>query len=267
MGPVVPPDPEVYGTDAWYPQDGVASSITGRISGQGVTGVTWCPFQYNPVGQQLVVIRRALLEAKPAGETSPPVQQPDTVAALNDIKSLLLPSLDATGPDWHLRSPSVTGGPSWVWCNDPPLGVSYVVITSERFVEQMRPLVLWKARRGIAAGLATIEEINAHYPAVDGAASIREYLKAAYTSGLNWVVLAGDESVVPVRYAYAGYDTAPVDLHLYQVCDLYFGELDGDWDANGNGVWGEYFGDKAELYAELYVGRLLLKPDRRTDRT
>jgi hypothetical protein len=111
-------------------------------------------------------------------------------------------------------------------------------------------------RRGIAAGLATVEEIGARYPGVDGAASIREYLKAAYASGLKWVVLAGDQSVVPVRYAYAGYQTAPSDLHQLQICDLYYADVDGEWDANGNGVWGEYFGDKPDLYAEVFVGRL-----------
>ena len=252
----IPPDPIVYGSDAWYPQEDLASPTSGRVRGRAATSVLWCPFRYNPLRHELMVIHRAALQVLVGSTGSPPIETTDTIATLDDIKSLLLPSLLESGPDGPIRSPGMAGSPSWIWRDDPPLGVSYVVITGQRFITQMRSLVLWKARRGIAAGLATVEQIVARYPAVDAAASIRDYLKAAYAGGLKWVVLAGDQGVVPVRYTYAGYQTPPTDLHQYQICDLYFAELDGDWDANGNGVWGEYFGDKPELYAELFVGRL-----------
>ena len=37
--------------------------------------------------------------------------------------------------------------------------------------------------------------------------------------------------------------------------DYYYGELTGDWDSNGNGVYGED-GDNPEKYFEVYVGRI-----------
>ncbi|MBI5867579.1 MAG: T9SS type A sorting domain-containing protein [candidate division Zixibacteria bacterium] len=251
-----PSDTGVYNTDAWYPATGVIEVQRGSIVGTSASSLVWCPFRYNPVRQELIVIRRAAIARSHGGQMSPSPVATDTVPALDDIKPLVLSAFQRPGPDEGLRSPAFSGAPSWTLSPALPLGISYVVITNRRLAETMQSLVLWKARRGIAAGLATVEDIVARYSAVDTAASIREYLKDAYTSGLKWVVLAGDQSVVPIRYAFAGYQPAPADLHQFQICDLYYADLDGDWDANGNGVWGEYFGDEPDMYAELFVGRL-----------
>lgn len=254
--PATPADPRIYNNNAWYPTIGVTELHRGDIHGTSASSFIWCPFRYNPVRQELLVIRRAAIAASRTGKMPGSFQSSDTVPVLEDIKPLLLSALLREGPDDDLRSPAFAGAPSWTLSPAPPLEVSYVIITNRQLEASMRTLILWKARRGVAAGLATVEDISESYPAVDVAASIREYLKDAYAGGLKWVVLAGDQSVVPIRYAYAGYQTAPSDLHQYQICDLYYADVDGDWDANGNQVWGEYFGDKPDMFAELFVGRL-----------
>ena len=246
----------VYSTDIWYPRVQVLQFDHGRIHGHSATSVVWCPFQYNPVTSQLVVIRRAVIEINRDFQPSPGSQALDTVAALEDISELLLGRLRDAESRCPSLSPGTNGSPGWTWPVDPPFDIEYVVITGSDFVEALKPLVQWKARRGISAGLATVEAIGARYPAVDEAASIREYLKEAYGSGLQWVLLAGDETVVPIRYAYAGYKAAPADPYEFQICDMYFAELDGEWDADGDGIFGEYFGDHAELTTELFVGRV-----------
>jgi hypothetical protein len=37
-------------------------------------------------------------------------------------------------------------------------------------------------------------------------------------------------------------------------CDLYYADLDGDWNENGNSVYGEV-GDNVDMYADVFVGR------------
>jgi hypothetical protein len=39
-------------------------------------------------------------------------------------------------------------------------------------------------------------------------------------------------------------------------CDLYYADLDGSWDGNGNGIYGEWE-DSLDLYADVILGRLL----------
>ncbi|GAB4325746.1 MAG: hypothetical protein Kow0074_19730 [Candidatus Zixiibacteriota bacterium] len=255
----VPADPSVYNSDLWFPPQNIRIIDSGVLHSHGIATIEWCPFRYNPRLGRLIVIRRAEFYLEPPTRTfeAGPVE---TIRELRDLTDLTIAG-SRQGGDRPNLTPGINGTPSWTWPADPPLGVEYVVVTSEAFSETMRPLVEWKARRGINAGLATIETILTLYPGIDGAESLRNYLKAAYASGLQWVVLAGDETVVPIRLAYAGYKQEIPAPHDLQICDLYFAELDGNWDADGDGIWGEYLGDEPELLSELHVGRLPFSED------
>jgi len=244
--------------DAWYPSVSVKSAGSGFVHSQPVTSLAWCPFRYNPALGTLIVIRRALVTIVGTDGVAPSPVDGEPLPALPNINDLALARLRSTPP--RLTPPPVTPGlispPSWSLPADPPLGVEYILITGAAYREVVMPLVHWKAVRGVDAGIASVEAIKASYPGIDAAESIREYLKAAYAAGAQWVLLAGDETVVPTRYAYAGYQAAPSDAYNLHICDLYYAELDGNWDADGDGIYGEYFGDAGELYGELFVGRL-----------
>jgi hypothetical protein len=254
--PPVAMGPGIYGVEQWYPGKPLRMSDAGHINGQPLASIAWCPFRYNPVRNRLIVIRRAVIRRTGIAQGSPPAAPPDTVHAIEDPAVLALSRLRASEVPPPAAAPGWDHEPSWTPSADPPLGVTYVAITDEPCIDAVRRLVNWKARRGINAGLATVTAIRAAYPGTDAAESVREYLKAAYAAGLQWVLLCGDETIVPVRYAYAGYSSTVTDPYQLQICDMYFAELDGDWDADGDGIYGEYFGDQAEMTTELYVGRL-----------
>jgi len=109
----------------------------------------------------------------------------------------------------------------------------------------------------VPAAIRTISWIDANYPGRDRAERIRNFLVAAYRDwGMLWVLLAGDEAIIPSRLAhtstYGGEDIAS---------DLYYGDLDGTWDRDGDGVFGEGWlsgaspGDSLDLYPDVFVGR------------
>jgi hypothetical protein len=77
-----------------------------------------------------------------------------------------------------------------------------------------------------------------------------------HADGGRYVLLAGDETVLPIRYAYPNLASTMPPLDQMQVCDLYFADLTGDWDADLDGVWGERYTDGADVIPELLVGRL-----------
>jgi len=253
--PPVAPDTTIYNHDCWFPKQNLRAEISGQFGDQAVASLHWCPYRYNPVRNQLIVIRRAVLSMAAPVQSAPPSGN-DTAAVTDVLAQSVVTRSQESAVGRLTFAPKGWMAPDWVWPDDPPTGITYVVVTNAALAPYMRPLVEWKARRGIRAGLATIEAIVARYPAVDAAASIREYFKAAYASGLEWALLAGDETIVPIRYAYPELDPYTGDPHQNQICDLYFGELDGNWDADGDGIYGEYFDDQAQLYPELYVGRL-----------
>ncbi len=136
------------------------------------------------------------------------------------------------------------------------LGAQYVAVTGSEFAEELQPLLEWKQAKGLTTALYTIDEITAQYGGIDDAEKLRNFLIAAHDAGTQYVLLAGDETVLPIRYAYHANTAMTPDVSLQNICDLYFADVDGNWDADGDGVYGEPAQDQPDLYGELLVGRL-----------
>ena len=132
----------------------------------------------------------------------------------------------------------------------------YTIVTSEALLAPARQLAAYKTATGIRAAVVSMDTVAVRYSGRDDAERLREYLKEFYADGGRYVLLAGDETVVPIRYAYHSSTSVGVDTTWLQICDLYFADLTGDWEVDGDGVWGERFDDAPDLTPELRVGRL-----------
>lgn len=133
---------------------------------------------------------------------------------------------------------------------------NYVIVTNNVLAPAFQPLADYRSSTGYVVEIERIEDIMANFSGVDDAEKLREYLKTFYDQGGNYVLLGGDETVVPIRYAYDYRSDVPVSLENLQLCDLYFADLTGDWDVDGDGIWGERYDDNADFTPELLVGRL-----------
>ena len=134
---------------------------------------------------------------------------------------------------------------------------AYWVISPSDWSAALAPFIRGRTALGQNIRVVTIEEIQAAYPEIsDPALQLKTALKDGYDSGVRYALLVGDAEKCPVRYAYDGRVSAPPALDQQQICDLYFGEFDGVWDADGDGVFGEPSEDSADLLAEVLIGRL-----------
>ncbi|MBD3367314.1 MAG: T9SS type A sorting domain-containing protein, partial [Candidatus Eisenbacteria bacterium] len=106
--------------------------------------------------------------------------------------------------------------------------------------------------------IRTVSWIESNYTGgSDTAERIRMFLQDAYaTWGTTYVLLGGDTNYVPTRMAYTAYYGG------WEVStDLYFSDLDGNWNGDGDSRIGEGFagvsapGDSVDLYPDLFVGR------------
>jgi hypothetical protein len=136
------------------------------------------------------------------------------------------------------------------------LGAEYLVVTGSNLEETFAPLLKWKSMKGLQVGIATIEDVVLQNDGVDDAEKLRNFLIASYQAGTRYVLLGGDETVIPIRYAFYANTDAQPSLDLLQICDLYYGDVDGRWDVDGDGIYGEPSQDSADVYNELLVGRL-----------
>ncbi|MBN1694076.1 hypothetical protein JW879_01590 [candidate division WOR-3 bacterium] len=135
----------------------------------------------------------------------------------------------------------------------------YIVITADSLKDAFQPLVHWITRKGIRATVVSVEDILAFYSGdpvsgiYDPAGAIRGFLIDNYRWGLQWVLLGGDEEIVPVRY---GYSTGEDEVDRTPPSDLYYSDLNGNWNVDGDEFYGEFLDDSIDLYPELFVGRI-----------
>ena len=147
----------------------------------------------------------------------------------------------------------------------PNLPAEYIIITNQTLEGAFEPVAEYITRKGIVAEVYTVNEILNSYTCdpvsniYDSAGAIRGFLMDKYQDGAQWVLLGGDETVVPVRYAavspnsYISDSTYPVKM---APSDLYYSDLDGNWNVDGDEYYGEPHDDSIEVEPELYVGRI-----------
>lgn len=210
------PDPAVYGTDAFWPSEPVRLAGTGYRDDAPCAELIVTPLRYNPV----TGVMQKLVSYEVSVETAP-------VAAARPE-----PPLRASGSP--LRMLIITGG-------------------------EIRPafdsLASWRTSGGILTEVVTTEEIYPSWPGSDEAEKIRNLIIDRWsTEGLDFVLLGGDTEVVPCRFAFAmSYQTGG-GREDNVPCDLYFSDLDGTWNLDGDSIWGE-LADSVDLYADVAVGR------------
>jgi hypothetical protein len=134
--------------------------------------------------------------------------------------------------------------------------VDYVIVTNDSLAAAYQILADWKTSKGVSTVVRTTEWIAANYRnGSDGAETIRTFVKDAYSLwGIKYLLLGGDAGQVPVRLAFSAF--YPAGEGRANPADMYFGCLDGDWNADHDAVFGEFGSDDADLWSEVYVGRL-----------
>lgn len=145
-----------------------------------------------------------------------------------------------------LQVPSVLGSP-----------VAYVIVTSDALAPAFQTLADWKTQKGVPAVVRTTSFIRAQYPRPPTTPSASGCSCATPTRvGAKWVLLGGDTDIIPVRQAFTTFYGSE-----YIATDMYYSCVDGNWNADGDSLYGEGYldasnpGDYADLLPELYVGR------------
>ncbi len=140
-------------------------------------------------------------------------------------------------------APSLEGSP-----------VDMVIVTPETLADEFQRLADFKTAKGVPTVVRTVEWITANYRSgSDVQETIRTFVADAYSKwGTTLLLLGGDTDLIPARYCYSNYYYGGTLLPV----DTYFGGIDGNWNTDGDAVWGEVSEDAVDLFPEVYVGRL-----------
>jgi hypothetical protein len=151
--------------------------------------------------------------------------------------------------DWVSDGPSLDGGV-----------VDCVIVTDESMVSEFERLAAWHDGLGVRTVVRTVSWIDSHYPGSDGPERIRNFLKDAYENwGTLYALMGGVPPLVPIRYGWTNhYGGALIPT------DAYYANLEGNWNADGDDIFGEWgtspdIGDVVTFYAQLILGRAPVK--------
>ena len=248
----VQPKAKVYSLGEEYPGKLLEYTGTGFLGGYQLVGILVYPVQYIPSQKTIKFYSHVEFDIHytSGGRKPLPVKKRSEggKALYESIveKSALNPKGVSLNMEAEKASVSLL----------PPDDYEYVIVTQPSYVSTFQALADWKTKKGVPAEIVTTDWIYANYSGYDDAEKVRNFIQDAYQNwGTIWVLLGGDTNVVPERIAWAmdceaGYYPGENDIR----CDLYFSDMDGTWDANGNHIYGEV-DDSVDMYPDVFVGR------------
>ena len=138
-----------------------------------------------------------------------------------------------------------------------------LIITSNEFKPACDTLMNHYKKYGIISQIISPSDIeHSDIPGRDIQEKIRNTILYKYLEkDLDYILIGGNSDIVPHRGLYCSVLTGGYWETSYDIpADLYYAALDGNWDKNGNNVFGEYNDttglDEADLFPELAVGRM-----------
>jgi len=164
-----------------------------------------------------------------------------------------------TVDNWELLTDFVSQTPP------PEAEYDYTIITHSTLSSAAASYASWlQSEFGLAVNVQDVAGIYTGYPGGDYPDRIRRYLSDAYSNqSVEYVLLLGDcdpegTSLIPHRALYGNVDWWTIDEDIPG--DLYYAALDGPYDNNGNGLYGESHdgtgGSEVDLLADISLGRI-----------
>ncbi|MBU4304165.1 MAG: hypothetical protein KJ893_00840 [Candidatus Omnitrophica bacterium] len=268
---LTPPNPDIYDSNMPFPGKLYDVVSTQFKRGYKILIINLYPVEYLPASGQLSYydnMNLSLTLDEDAGSQANPFYR-GIKADMEDIRSVVD------------NSDVVNTYNACVPMKSPLLTYQYVIITSDALKNaagtyKFQDLITHKISKGLTAAIVTTEWIYANYSgtrpdgSTDNATRIRNFISDYYTNyGTQYMLLAGDADASGVKNGET--DAAAVVPHrgLYASvgiytdndipADLYYGCLDGTFDNDADGIYGEATdgagGGDVDLMAEVSVGR------------
>jgi hypothetical protein len=260
----------VYENDTNFPAQFVSMYGPSQMRKWKYVPVDFIPFEYNPVSGSLTLIENVTIQIC-YNKIAPTAEYEQSSAALRDDTAM-----DDVAPGFFYNYAAFKG-------SYQPTGnieaagketYDYVIITANQTKNSSANLsnfVTHKQSLGYRVLVVTENDFGSLIGQAPNhrAEKIRKWLKDNYlTKGIKYVLLIGDpnpyinatfEGDIPMKMCYPVDNSSNLTSGNAVPTDFFYAELNGNWDLNGNG----YFGEKndmgiggLDLCADVYVGRI-----------
>lgn len=236
-------DEDIYRSSSVYPENPYGVITTEYLNGHAIAMLNICPLTYIPAEGKLSYF----------GEISVTIiteKEREAETALNNLSaSSRIRSMVA---DFVQNPAAMDHYPSKDSRSD---GYQILIITPAAFEDEFEGLREMYLSRGLKSEVATIEDIGSSMPGQDLPEKVRNYIIQEYQGfSVEHVILGGDVEHVPYRgfYCYVQSGSGYSDDNI--PADLYYSGLDGNWNTDGDNLWGEIGED--DLLPDIAVGRM-----------
>ncbi len=241
LAPPVPPDAAAYAVDARVPGEAAVLCGTHNLRGHTMASVRVNPLRYNAARKELWHAPRldvTVLYAEAPQAAVAPADRHDVFGRMAETLAINPSQRRATAPQARA---AVAGQ------------VDYLLITAQALSNAFHALAAHRTARGLNSAIISTETISSAYSGIDIQQKIRACI-AEYvaTKGTVYVVLGGDDTMVPDRDCYV---TCAGETESAMPTDLYYSGLDGTWNADGDSRYGETT-DGVDMAPDVIVGRI-----------
>lgn len=268
----------IYSNNGFYPNTNERVKISGNGFLDGnihILTISIVPVLYNPVTHTLEVVSSVTVFLTPSviqdsnfkgmRKVASPSQEVFNNALINGLVKNPNDKTIFKDGIYSADLTSATQLPGFPFCE-------YLVVTKDEFIPEFEELLFWKRRKGLKTGIISIEKILTDFANVmpttpdinDNAGILREYLRYMKEGGLTYVLLGGDDHIIPIRMG-TGSDNSiyasggePINSNKIP-SDLYFADFNGNWNVDNDLLYGEPSNDRVDYLPELFVGRLLVR--------
>jgi hypothetical protein len=233
---------QVYLSDQSYPVKPEGKLMTSYMNGYAIALSTFTNVSYNPLHQQVSYYRGVKVVIHTRKDDRAAEALNNLTAGKRNVQKL----------EALIQNPEdITLYPSPKGKNDD---YQLLIITTNAYQDQFQDLLDLYFDRGIKGQVQTKETIVSTMTGVDAQDKIRNYIIQEYQAhAIEYVLLGGDIELVPYRGFYCQVQSSSLYEDDDIPADLYYSALDGNWNSNGNNLWGEPGED--DLLPEVAVGR------------
>jgi hypothetical protein len=245
----VPPDARAYASSQTYPAEMVGFTRSGVMGGYRIASFRVAPLRYYPAQKRLELVTRVEVAVRYERSRHEGLSLDKSQVELmgQNVRALVVNPEEVA--QWAPATRRLTGASVAELTSDSLCDM--MVITSTARAANFQPFVDWKTRRGIKTVVMKTESIYASYTGRDNQEKIRNCVKDYWQNhGLKWVIIGGDDDIVPVRTCRLTVEGNTEDI----ASDMYYADLQYSWDSNNNDLFGE-MEDSVDLYYDVFIGR------------
>ncbi len=229
---------QIYDSENSYPENQHGKLITQFMNGHAIALTTITPIVYFPQQKDIFYFGKITVRIKTRSSSNFPYEKMNS-NKIGRIKKFV------QNPEMSFRY------------NYPLRDDEYqiLIITPTIFQNELSALEQHYLQQGLLSQITSLAEITSSQPGQDVAEKMRNYIIQEYQDhAIEHVILVGDVEHLPYRgfYCYVESGNGYQDDDI--PADLYFSALDGNWNDDGDDLWGEI--GEEDLLPEIAVARI-----------